>query len=57
MFTINSSENPKKDSDSAGVDRQYCGRLGKVENCQSGVFLGYVSNRGYDLLKGQLYVP
>lgn len=57
MFTIDSSENPKKGSDSAGVMRQYCGRLGKIENCQSGVFLGYVSNRGYSLLKGQLYVP
>ena len=57
MFTIDSSEIPKKGSNSAGVARQYCGRLGKVENCQSGVFLGYVSNRGYGLLKGQLYVP
>lgn len=57
MFTIDSSEFPKKGSDSAGVTRQYCGRLGKIENCQSGVFLGYVSNRGYGLLQGQLYVP
>ena len=32
---------PKKGNDSAGVKRQYCGRLGKVENCQVGVFLGY----------------
>ncbi|MBT9174330.1 MAG: hypothetical protein DDT21_02744 [Syntrophomonadaceae bacterium] len=57
MLTIDSSENPKKGNDSAGVARQYCGRLGKIENCQSGVFLGYVSNRGYGLLTGQLYVP
>jgi len=57
MFTIDSSEIPKKGSDSAGVMRQYCGRLGKIENCQSGVFLGYVSNKGYGLLRGQLYVP
>lgn len=57
MFTIDSSEIPKKGSNSAGVARQYCGRLGKIENCQSGVFLGYVSNQGYGLLKGQLYVP
>lgn len=33
----------KKGEHSAGVKRQYCGRLGKVENCQVGVFLGYVS--------------
>ncbi|MDO9528957.1 MAG: transposase [Syntrophales bacterium] len=32
MFTIDSSEIPKKGSDSAGVIRQYCGRLGKIEN-------------------------
>ncbi len=57
MFTIDSSEFPKKGSESAGVMRQYCGRLGKIENCQSGVFLGYVSNGGYGLLTGQLYVP
>lgn len=57
MFTIDSSENPKKGGDSAGVARQYCGRLGKVENCQSGVFLGYVSNRGYGFLDRRLYVP
>ncbi len=57
MFTIDSSEIPKKGNESAGVARQYCGRLGKIENCQSGVFLGYVSNIGYGLLQGQLYVP
>ncbi|MCG2789167.1 MAG: DUF4338 domain-containing protein [Actinomycetia bacterium] len=57
MFTIDSSENPKKGSDSAGVARQYCGRLGKIANCQSGVFLGYVSDKGYGLLDRQLYVP
>ena len=57
MFTIDSSENPKKGNDSAGVARQYCGRLGKIANCQSGVFLGYVSDKGYGLLDRQLYVP
>lgn len=57
MYTIDSSENPKKGNESAGVARQYCGRLGKVENCQSGVYLGYASSKGYGLLAGQLYVP
>lgn len=57
MFTLDSSEVPKKGNDSAGVARQYCGRLGKIENCQSGVFLGYASDKGYGLLQGQLYVP
>jgi len=33
----------QKGSHSVGVARQYCGRLGKVDNCQSGVFIGYAS--------------
>ena len=57
MFTIDSSENPKKGNESAGVARQYCGNLGKIANCQSGVFLGYASDKGYGLLDSQLYVP
>ena len=42
---------------SAGVARQYCGRLGKVENCQVGVFLGYVSATGAAFLDRELYLP
>jgi SRSO17 transposase len=42
---------------SAGVARQYCGRLGKVENCQVGVYLGYVAPTGAALLDCQLYLP
>src|SRR5215467_1887267 len=37
----------KRGDKSAGVGRQYCGRLGKVENCQVGVFLGYIAPMGY----------
>ena len=40
----------KKGTDSAGVARQYCGTLGKVENCQVGVFAGYASRHGYALV-------
>src|ERR671910_445575 len=36
----------KKGDRSVGVQRQWCGRLGKLENCQVGVYLGYVSRRG-----------
>ena len=36
----------KKGNDSAGVARQYCGTLGKVGNCQVGVFAGYASRQG-----------
>lgn len=40
-----------------GVHRQYCGRLGKVDNCQVGVFLGYVNGSRRTLIDGQLYLP
>ncbi len=42
---------------SAGVARQYCGRVGKVENCQVGVYLGYVAPTGAALLDRELYLP
>jgi SRSO17 transposase len=57
MLTVDSSEFIKKGKDSVGVSRQYCGRFGKVENCQSGVFLGYCSDKGYSLIDGRLYLP
>ena len=57
MMTVDSCEFPKKGKESVGVSRQYCGPLGKVENCQSGVFVGYSSNKGYGLLNCQLYMP
>jgi SRSO17 transposase len=47
----------KKGKDSAGVARQYCGTLGKVENCQVGVFAGYASRQGYVLVDQQLFLP
>jgi SRSO17 transposase len=48
---------PKKGNDSCGVKRQWCGHLGKVDNCQVGYFLAYVAPRGKTLLDGQLYLP
>jgi SRSO17 transposase len=47
----------KKGQDSVGVARQYCGRLGKVENCQVGVFAGYTSRQGYALVDKRLFLP
>jgi SRSO17 transposase len=57
MITVDSSEFVKKGKESVGVARQYCGALGKVENCQSGVFVGYSSKKGYGLLTSRLYLP
>lgn len=48
---------PKKGEDSVGVARQYCGALGKVDNCQVGVFMGYASPHGYALLNKRLFIP
>ena len=47
----------KKGQDSVGVARQYCGTLGKGENCQVGVFAGYASRQGYALVDKQLFLP
>jgi SRSO17 transposase len=48
---------PKQGQHSVGVAYQYCGHLGKVANCQEGVFVVYVSSRGYAFLDKQLYLP
>ena len=44
-------------TESAGVGRQYTGTAGKVENCQIGVFVSYVSPKGHVLLERELYLP
>jgi SRSO17 transposase len=48
---------PKKGNASVGVQRQWCGRLGKVENCQVGVYMGYVSRVEHALVDMRLYLP
>jgi SRSO17 transposase len=57
VLIIDGSDFAKQGMDSAGVQRQWCGELGKVENCQAGVFLGYASSKGYTLLDRRLYLP
>ena len=47
----------KKGAQSAGVQRQYSGTAGRVENCQIGVFLVYSSVRGHTFLDRILYLP
>jgi SRSO17 transposase len=48
---------PKKGWESVGVARQYCGTLGKVENCQVGVFAAYASRHGYAFVDKRLFLP
>ncbi len=57
VFTLDGSDFPKRGQESVGVQRQYCGELGKVANCQAGVFVGYASRKGYTLLHRALYLP
>ena len=47
----------KKGDKSAGVQRQYSGTAGRIENCQIGVFLGYASRHGRALIDRALYLP
>ena len=57
VIVFDPSAFPKKGSESVGVTRQWCGRLGKVENCQVGVFMGYVSRVEQVLVDMRLYLP
>jgi len=57
MITGDGSDFPKKGTESVGVARQYCGRLGKTDNCQAGVFAGYAGPNGYALIDYELYMP
>lgn len=47
----------KKGTKSVGVQRQYSGTAGRIENCQIGVFLGYASRYGHALIDRALYLP
>ena len=47
----------KKGTESVGVQRQWCGRLGKIENCQVGIYLGYVGRHEHALVDFRLFLP
>lgn len=57
VVIVDGSGFPKQGSHSVGVAHQYCGHLGKVANCQEGVFLVYASRGGYAFLDERLYLP
>ncbi len=57
VLIVDGSDFPKQGAESVGVKRQWCGQLGKVANCQAGIFLGYASQHGYTLLDRRLYLP
>lgn len=57
MLSVDGSGFVKKGKNSAGVSRQYCGEVGKTENCQAGVFCAYAGENGYGLVDRELYLP
>jgi SRSO17 transposase len=57
VLVFDPSAFPKKGTESVGVQRQWCGRLGKKDNCQVGIYLGYVSRIEHALVDYRLYLP
>lgn len=57
VLVFDPSAFPKKGTESVGVQRQWCGRLGKIDNCQVGIYLGYVSRSEHALVDVRLYLP
>jgi SRSO17 transposase len=57
VFVVDETGFIKKGVRSAGVQRQYTGTTGKIDNCQLGVFLAYASAKGRALIDRELYLP
>jgi SRSO17 transposase len=57
ILILDPSAFPKTGTESCGVARQWCGRLGKQDDCQLGVFLAYAAPKGYAPLDRRLYLP
>jgi SRSO17 transposase len=57
IVAIDETSFPKAGRKSAGVGTQYCGTTGHVQNCQVGVFLSYITERGHSLIDRELYLP
>ena len=57
MLVVDETGFLKKGTKSVGVQRQYSGTAGRIENCQIGVFLAYASAKGRTFLDRELYLP
>src|SRR5260370_26817707 len=57
VLVVDETGDVKKGRASAGVQRQYTGTAGRVENCQVAVFLSYASPAGHALIDRELYLP
>lgn len=57
IVVIDETSFPKRGKKSVGVQVQYCGTTGHIENCQVGVFLAYVTEAGHTFIDRELYLP
>jgi len=57
VIVFDPSAHPKSGDHSVGVKRQWCSRLGKVDNCQVGIYMGYASRREHALVDERLFLP
>jgi SRSO17 transposase len=57
VLVVDETGFPKKGTTSVGVQRQYSGTAGKVDNCQLGVFLAYAGPKGRAFIDRELYLP
>jgi len=57
VLNVDETGFPKKGTKSVGVKRQYCGTLGRTDNCQIGVFANYCSTKGHTFISRRLFLP
>ncbi len=57
VIVFDPSGHKKSGNNSVGVQRQWLGRLGKVDNCQVGIYMGYASRKEHTLVDMRLYLP
>ncbi len=57
VIVFDPSAHKKSGKHSVGVKRQWCGRLGKLDNCQVGIYLGYASRKEHALVDERLFLP
>ena len=57
VIVFDPSGHKKCEQDSVGVQRQWLGRFGKIENCQVGIYMGYVSRCDHAVVATRLYLP
>jgi SRSO17 transposase len=57
VIVFDPSAHKKSGKHSVGVKRQWCGRLGKLDNCQVGIYMGYASRKEHALIDERLFLP